>query len=132
MGPSPLGRRPRLLSLRTTFAVSFATVTAVVTVLVGVLSYNAAARLVRVDQETVFAQVVQDLRAEVRERRMSPGDFASSAPGHEIVRPARTDVQVLGPGGRSPTRPVRGCRSPTRTGGSRTPPRPGGRSSTRT
>ena len=48
MGPSPLGRRPRLLSLRTTFAVSFATVTAVVTVLVGVLSYNAAARLVRV------------------------------------------------------------------------------------
>ncbi|MFF8098024.1 ATP-binding protein [Streptomyces sp. NPDC016675] len=99
MGPSPLGRRPRLLSLRTTFAVSFATVAAVVTFLVGVLSYNAAARLVRVDQESVFAQVVQDLRAEVRERRMSPGDFSSSAPGHDIVRPARTDVQVLGPDG---------------------------------
>ncbi|MDT0613483.1 HAMP domain-containing sensor histidine kinase [Streptomyces lancefieldiae] len=99
MGHSPLGRRPRLLSLRTTFAVSFATLTAVVTVLVGVLSYNAAARLVRVDQESVFAQVVQDLRAEVRQRRMSPGDFSSSAPGHDIVRPARTDVQVLGPDG---------------------------------
>ncbi|WP_395575385.1 ATP-binding protein [Streptomyces sp. BK79] len=99
MGPSPLGRRPRLLSLRTTFAVSFATVTAVVTVVVGVLSYNAAARLVRVDHESVFAQVVQDLRAEVRARRMSPGDFSSSAPGHEVVRPARTDVQVLGPDG---------------------------------
>ncbi|MFG3153112.1 ATP-binding protein [Streptomyces sp. NPDC048219] len=78
---------------------SFATVTAVVTVLVGVLSYNAAARLVRVDQESVFDQVVQDLRAEVRARPMSPGDFSSSAPGHDIVRPARTDVQVLGPGG---------------------------------
>ncbi|MGC9381718.1 HAMP domain-containing sensor histidine kinase [Streptomyces sp. MH13] len=99
MGHSPLGRRPRLLSLRTTFAVSFATVTAVVTVVVGVLSYSAAARLVRVDQESVFDQVVQDLRAEVRLRRLSPVDFSTSAPGHDIVRPARTDVQVLGPDG---------------------------------
>ncbi|MYU23749.1 HAMP domain-containing protein [Streptomyces sp. SID8352] len=98
-GPAGRGRRPLLLSLRTTFAVSFATVTAVVTVLVGVLSYNAAARLVRVDQESVFDQVVQDLRAEVRQQRMSPNDFSSSAPGHDIVRPARTDVQVLGPDG---------------------------------
>ncbi|CAL9492693.1 Signal transduction histidine-protein kinase_phosphatase MprB [Streptomyces sp. enrichment culture] len=93
------GRRPRLTSLRTTFAVSFATVTAVVTVLVGVVSYSAAARLVRVDQETVFEQIVQDLRDEVRQQRMTPEDFSSSAPGHDIVRPARTDVQVLGPDG---------------------------------
>ncbi|MEU1051305.1 HAMP domain-containing sensor histidine kinase [Streptomyces sp. NPDC005876] len=93
------GRRPRLASLRTTFAVSFATVTAVVTVLVGLLSYGAAARLVRVDQETVFGQVVRDLRDEVRQQRMSPDDFSSAAPGHDIVRPARTDVQVLGPDG---------------------------------
>ncbi|KAB1144238.1 HAMP domain-containing histidine kinase [Streptomyces luteolifulvus] len=92
-------RRPRLLSLRTTFAVSFAAVTAVVTVLVGVLSYSAAARLVRVDQESVFDEVVQDLRAEVRQQPMAPGDFSSVAPGHDIVRPARTDVQVLGPDG---------------------------------
>ncbi|MFH9734795.1 ATP-binding protein [Streptomyces sp. NPDC017260] len=99
MGPSPLGRRPRLLSLRTTFAVSFATVTAAVTLVVGVLSYGAAARLVRVDQESVFDQVVQDLRAEVRLQPLSPVDFASSARGHDIVRPARTDVQVLGPDG---------------------------------
>ncbi|MDH6623908.1 two-component system sensor histidine kinase MprB [Streptomyces sp. LBL] len=88
-------RRPRLLSLRTTFAVSFAAVTAAVTVLVGVLSYSAAARLVRVDQESVFDQVVQDLRGEVRQHVMVPGDFSSSAPGHDLVRPARTDVQVL-------------------------------------
>ncbi|MFC8097250.1 ATP-binding protein [Streptomyces sp. NPDC057363] len=99
MGPSPLGRRPRLLSLRTTFAVSFATVTAAVTLVVGVLSYSAAARLVRVDQESVFDQVVQDLRAEVRLQRLWPVDFSSSARGHDIVRPARTDVQVLGPDG---------------------------------
>ncbi|GGL73070.1 two-component sensor histidine kinase [Streptomyces fumigatiscleroticus] len=95
----PARRRPRLLSLRTTFAVSFATVAAVVTVLVGVLSYGAAARLVRVDQESVFDQVVQDLRDEVRDNRMTPGDFSSVAPGHDVVRPARTVVQVLGPDG---------------------------------
>ncbi|MFR0358914.1 sensor histidine kinase [Streptomyces sediminimaris] len=92
-------RRPGLVSLRTTFAVSFAAVTAAVTVLVGVLSYGAAARLVRVDQESVFDQVVQDVRDEVRQHRMTPEDFSSSAPGHDVVRPARTDVQVLGPAG---------------------------------
>ncbi|WP_405617542.1 ATP-binding protein [Streptomyces sp. NBC_00076] len=92
-------RRPRLLSLRTTFALSFATVTAAVTVLVGVLSYSAAARLVRVDQESVFDQVVQDLRDEVRQHSMAPEDFSSSEPGHDLVRPARTDVQVLGSDG---------------------------------
>ncbi|MDN0193469.1 HAMP domain-containing sensor histidine kinase [Streptomyces sp. S.PNR 29] len=100
IGRLPALRRPRLVSLRTTFAVSFAAVTAAVTVLVGVLSYSAAARLVRVDQESVFDQVVQDLREEVRQHRMTPGDFSSSAPGHDIVRPARTDVQVLGANGK--------------------------------
>ncbi|MFE1440856.1 ATP-binding protein [Streptomyces sp. NPDC058739] len=77
---------------------SFAAVTAGVTVLVGFLSYSAAARLVRVDQQTVFDEVVQDVRAEVRRAPMNPADF-SSAPGHDLVRPARTDVQVLGPDG---------------------------------
>ncbi|MFJ8112933.1 ATP-binding protein [Streptomyces sp. NPDC096132] len=91
--------RPKLVSLRTTFAVSFAAVTAAVTVLVGVLSYSAAARLVRVDQESVFDEVVQDLRDEVRGHRMAPEDFFSAAPGHDIVRPARTNVQVLGADG---------------------------------
>ncbi|MFC9915594.1 ATP-binding protein [Streptomyces sp. NPDC127197] len=91
-------RWPRLASLRTTFALSFAAITAAVTVLVGILSYGAAARLVRVDQQSVFDEVVQDLRVEVSQRRMDPVDF-SSAPGHDFVRPARTDVQVLGPDG---------------------------------
>jgi two-component system, OmpR family, sensor histidine kinase MprB len=103
--PGPVLRRQplrgglKLLSLRATFAVSFAAVTAVVTVVVGILSYGAAARLVRVDQQSVFAEVVQDLRDEVRRHPMDPGDFSSAAPGHDIVRPARTDVQVLGPDG---------------------------------
>ncbi|MFI2636645.1 ATP-binding protein [Streptomyces collinus] len=107
------GRRPKLVSLRTTFAVSFAAVTAAVTILVGILSYSAAARLVRVDQQTVFDEVVQDLRDEVRQNHMTPGDFSSAAPGHDLVRPARTDVQVLGPDGHvvdrgSPGLPVTG------------------------
>ncbi|MDK1347364.1 HAMP domain-containing sensor histidine kinase [Streptomyces sp. 378] len=108
------GRRPKLVSLRTTFAVSFAAVTAAVTILVGILSYGAAARLVRVDQQTVFEEVVQDLRDEVRQNHMTPGDFSSAAPGHDLVRPARTDVQVLGPDGHvvdagSPGLPVTGA-----------------------
>ncbi|WP_328359317.1 HAMP domain-containing histidine kinase [Streptomyces sp. NBC_00445] len=92
-------RRLRLLSLRTTFAVSFAAVTAAVTVLVGILSYSAAARLVRVDQQSVFDEVVQDLQGTLRQERMTTEDFSSSEPGHDLVRPARTDVQVLGPDG---------------------------------
>ncbi|MFF1281811.1 ATP-binding protein [Streptomyces sp. NPDC058299] len=92
----PARPRPKLVSLRTTFAVSFAAVTAAVTILVGILSYNSAARLVRVDQQSVFTQVVRDVQDEVRQHEMVPGDFSSSRPGHDLVRPARTDVQVLG------------------------------------
>lgn len=104
-------RRAGLASLRTTFAVSFAAVAAGVTVLVGFLSYDAAARLVRVDQQSAFAEVVQDLQDEVRHNTMTPQDFSSSEPGHDIVRPSRTDVQVLGAGGEvvdsgSPALPV--------------------------
>ncbi|MFY4719431.1 HAMP domain-containing sensor histidine kinase [Streptomyces sp. LaBMicrA B280] len=89
-------RRPKLVSLRTTFAISFAAVTAAVAILVGIVSYGSAARLVRVDQQSVFSQVVQDVRDEVRQHKMEPDDFSSSRPGHDLVRPARTDVQVLG------------------------------------
>ncbi|WP_405880465.1 HAMP domain-containing histidine kinase [Streptomyces sp. NBC_01136] len=91
-------------SLRATFTLSFAAVAAGVTVLVGFLSYDAAARLVRVDQQTVFSEVVQDLRGQVRATPLDPGDFSSSDPDHDgplddIIRPSRTDVQVLGRGG---------------------------------
>ncbi|WNC02986.1 HAMP domain-containing sensor histidine kinase [Streptomyces sp. CGMCC 4.7035] len=91
-------------SLRTTFTVSFAAVAAGVTVLVGFLSYDAAARLVRVDQQTVFAQVVADLRDQVSQKQLMPDDFAISEKDHDtprddIIRPSRTVVQVLGHGG---------------------------------
>lgn len=102
--PGTSGRLRRLSSLRAVFTVSFAAVAAAVTVLVGFLSYDAAARLVRVDQQTVFAEVVQDLRDQVREHPLQPQDFAVSDPDHDgplndIIRPSRTDVQVLGEGG---------------------------------
>ncbi|MEU8585704.1 HAMP domain-containing sensor histidine kinase [Streptomyces sp. NPDC048664] len=97
-------RLRQVSSLRTTFTVSFAAVAAGVTVLVGFLSYDAAARLVRVDQQTVFAQVVADLQDQVGEKQLKPDDFAISVKDHDtprddIIRPARTVVQVLGPGG---------------------------------
>ncbi|MGN9819184.1 HAMP domain-containing sensor histidine kinase [Streptomyces sp. SD11] len=95
--------RARLSSLRTTFTVSFAAVAAAVTVLVGFLSYDAAARLVRVDQQTVFEGVVQDLLDEVRRNPLGPADFATAGAGGgprgELVRPSGTVVQVLGPDG---------------------------------
>ncbi|MFE1798368.1 MULTISPECIES: sensor histidine kinase [unclassified Streptomyces] len=104
--PGRFGRwvaRARLSSLRTTFTVSFAAVAAAVTVLVGFLSYDAAARLVRVDQQTVFEGVVQDLLDEVRRNPLGPADFATAGAGGgprgELVRPSGTVVQVLRPDG---------------------------------
>ncbi|MGW7516080.1 ATP-binding protein [Streptomyces sp. NPDC054796] len=98
-----LAVRP-LSSLRTTFAISFAAVAVLVTVLVGFLSYDAAARLVRVDEQSVYAEVVADLRSQVREQQLTPRDYATSDPDHDgprddLIRPTRTDVQVLGVNG---------------------------------
>ncbi|MEU3990050.1 HAMP domain-containing histidine kinase [Streptomyces platensis] len=95
-------RRPA--SLRTAFAVAFAAGAAAVTVLVGFLSYDAAARLVRVDEKSVFSQVVRDLRTQVREKPFWPADYATADPDHDgprddLTRPSRTEVQILGAGG---------------------------------
>ncbi|WP_407549863.1 HAMP domain-containing sensor histidine kinase [Streptomyces sp. Pv4-95] len=92
-------------SLRTAFAVTFAAGAAAVTALVGFLSYDAAARLVRVDEKSAFSEVVGDLRSQVQERSFRPGDYAAAGPGsdsprEDLTRPTRTDVQVLGAGGR--------------------------------
>lgn len=81
---------------------SFVAVACVVTALVGILSYSAAARLVRVDQQTVFAEVVRDLRELVEQDALTPEDFApsgSGGPRDDLIRSGRTDVQVLGPDG---------------------------------
>ncbi|MEU8693895.1 ATP-binding protein [Streptomyces sp. NPDC048665] len=92
-------------SLGTVFALSFACVTAATTLLGGVLSYNAAARMVRVDQDDVFHGVVDDLHQQVSQQRLSPTDYFSVSPDTEsprddLSRRIRTDVQVLGRAGR--------------------------------
>ncbi|OLZ70470.1 two-component sensor histidine kinase [Streptomyces sp. IMTB 2501] len=92
-------------SLGTVFALSFACVTAATTLLGGFLSYNAAARMVRVDQDDVFRGVVSDLHQQVAQRRLSPSDYFSASHDHDgprddLSRRIRTDVQVLGPAGR--------------------------------
>ncbi|MFI7098188.1 ATP-binding protein [Streptomyces sp. NPDC050161] len=99
-------------SARTSFAVTFAAGAAAVTVLVGFLSYDAAARLVRVDEKSVFSGVVRDLRDQVREKPFGPADYTAADADHDgprddLTRPTRTDVQVLGADGRivDPGRP---------------------------
>ncbi|OIK06392.1 sensor histidine kinase [Streptomyces monashensis] len=92
-------------SLGTVFALSFACVTAATTLLGGVLSYNAAARMVRVDQDDVFRGVVNDLHQQVAQQRLSPTDYFSvspdrNSPRDDLSRRIRTDVQVLGRAGR--------------------------------
>ncbi|GHH88635.1 two-component sensor histidine kinase [Streptomyces capitiformicae] len=112
---APLRRLRPSSSLRATFTVSFVAVACVVTVLVGILSYSAAARLVRVDQQTVFAEVVRDLRELVELDPLTPEDFTpsgSGGPRDDLIRSGRTDVQVLGPAGQildegAPGLPVR-------------------------
>ncbi|WP_306320150.1 MULTISPECIES: HAMP domain-containing sensor histidine kinase [unclassified Streptomyces] len=117
-GPRP-GRRERLRprrSLRTVLAVSVAAIAASVTVLVGFLSYDAAARLVRVDQDRIFDGVTGDLVRQVEQQHLSPRDYYSSDPDHDgprddLTRRMRTNVQVLGPTGHiddhgSPALPV--------------------------
>ncbi|WP_193241697.1 sensor histidine kinase [Streptomyces phaeolivaceus] len=99
---SRLSRLKPVPSLRATFTVSFVAVACVVTVLVGILSYSAAARLVRVDEQTVFAEVVRDLRELVEQDPLTPEDFATGdtgGPRDDLIRSGRTDVQVLGPNG---------------------------------
>ncbi|MGW2232085.1 HAMP domain-containing sensor histidine kinase [Streptomyces formicae] len=101
----PRGSRRSRTSLRTTFAASFAAVAAGVTLLVGLLSYDAAAQLVRRDQQSVFAEVVGDLRSQVRHRSLDTEDYATGDLDHDglrddLTRPTRADVQVLAAGGR--------------------------------
>jgi two-component system, OmpR family, sensor histidine kinase MprB len=103
------------VSLRTAFAVSFAAMAVAVTVLVGFLGYDAAARLVRVDEQHVFVDVVNDLRRQVTQRSLTAKEYSSDSdhdgPRDDLTRLFRADVQVLGPGGRiedsgSPVLPV--------------------------
>ncbi|MFJ2198266.1 ATP-binding protein [Streptomyces violaceusniger] len=89
-------------SLRTTFALLFAAAASVVTLLVGGLSYDAAAGLVRVDQQTAFDDVICDLRGEVRGEkvilRQYPTEPTVPVPyglRDDLRRISRMDVQVI-------------------------------------
>ncbi|WP_030571882.1 HAMP domain-containing sensor histidine kinase [Streptomyces aureocirculatus] len=107
-------------SLATTFAALFAAVAVAVTLLVGFLSYDAAARLVRRDQQTQFAEVVQELRSQVRQRSIDTDDYVivtdldHDGVRDDLTRPARSDAQIIDPGGRvvgrgTPRMPVSGA-----------------------
>nr|WP_234334335.1 HAMP domain-containing sensor histidine kinase [Streptomyces sp. NRRL B-1347] len=104
-GDRGAARRPRTrigTSLGTRFAASFAAVAVVVTLLVGFLSYDAAARLIRRDQHAAFNEVVEDLREQVRRHRLNVSiatDLDGDGVRDDLLRPTRFDAQVLGPRG---------------------------------
>ncbi|NEW71881.1 sensor histidine kinase [Streptomyces rhizosphaericus] len=89
-------------SLRTTFALLFSAAATVVTLLVGGLSYDAAAGLVRVDQQSAFDDVIRDLRSQVRGEkvilRQYPTEAVVPVPydlRDDLRRISRMDVQVI-------------------------------------
>ncbi|MEU0571980.1 ATP-binding protein [Nonomuraea sp. NPDC005983] len=88
-------------SLRTTLALAFAAMGALVSVLVGGLSYDAAAAMVRADEKAVFAGIVNDLRIQVRQGRFAAEDFTTDDPRRHLLpglfRAARISIQILGP-----------------------------------
>ncbi|MET7904954.1 HAMP domain-containing sensor histidine kinase [Streptomyces sp. NPDC005336] len=99
-------RNPRP-SLRTTFALSFAAAASVVTLLVGGLSYDAAAGLVRVDQQSAFDDVIRDLRTQVQGAKVVLREYAPDAAvpvpydlRDDLRRISRMDVQVINGRGR--------------------------------
>ncbi|QCX80561.1 Signal transduction histidine-protein kinase/phosphatase MprB [Streptomyces sp. YIM 121038] len=104
-GAAEGGRRARArigVSLGTRFAASFAAVAVVVTLLVGFLSYDAAARLIRRDQHAAFNELVEDLRQQVRRHRTGitvVSDLDGDGIRDDLLRPTRSDAQVLGPRG---------------------------------
>lgn len=90
-------------SLRTTVALAFACLVALATAVVGGLSYETAASMVRADEESVFAGVVNDLQVQVRQGRFTAEDFTTDNPRQNVLpkllRATRTTIQVLGPQG---------------------------------
>ncbi|MEU4231434.1 ATP-binding protein [Nonomuraea sp. NPDC026600] len=88
-------------SLRTTLALAFAAMGALVTVLVGGLSYATAAGMVRADEAAVFAAIRNDLWIQVRQGRFAAEDFTTDDRGQNLLpglfRASRISIQILGP-----------------------------------
>ncbi|MEU1285179.1 ATP-binding protein [Kitasatospora sp. NPDC005856] len=86
--------------LRTTLALAFAAMTALVAVLIGALGYHAAARLIRDDETADFTAAVDSVDRQVERQVLFPGDFAGpSGLSNDLVRPIRVTTQSLAPDG---------------------------------
>ncbi|MFG2910488.1 ATP-binding protein [Kitasatospora sp. NPDC048286] len=98
-GPPRLPRLPRP-GLRTTLALAFAAIAALVAVLIGALGYHAAARLIRDDETADFGAAVDSVGRQVQREALFPGDFAGpSGLSADLVRPIRVTTQSLDPAG---------------------------------
>jgi two-component system sensor histidine kinase MprB len=94
-----------VVGLRMRFAVAFACVAALVALLVGGLTYDSAANLIRNDRAKEFQQAQENLVAAVQEQTLSPDDFAASDPKRERLDDRLTldgglGIQVLDGSGR--------------------------------
>ncbi|MFI2607475.1 ATP-binding protein [Kitasatospora sp. NPDC018619] len=97
--PRRLPRWPRP-GLRTTLALAFAAIAALVAVVIGALGYQAAARLIRDDETADFGAAVDSVGRQVQREVLFPGDFAGpSGLSADLVRPIRVTTQALDPAG---------------------------------
>ncbi|MEV7188888.1 ATP-binding protein [Kitasatospora sp. NPDC093102] len=97
----PLRTRLPRPGLRTTLALAFAAIAALVAVLIGALGYHAAARLIRDDETADFTAAVTSVDRQVERQVLLPGDFAGpSGLSDDLVRPIRVTTQALDPDGR--------------------------------
>ncbi|MFE4513976.1 ATP-binding protein [Kitasatospora sp. NPDC056783] len=109
--PRPARRLPRLPhltrlpriprpGLRTTLALAFATIAALVAVVIGTLGYHAAAQLIWDDETADFGAAVDSVGRQVQREVLFPGDFAGpSGLSADLVRPIRVTTQSLDPDG---------------------------------
>ncbi|MGW1177455.1 HAMP domain-containing sensor histidine kinase [Kitasatospora sp. NPDC002543] len=101
-GPQRTPGRPRLPrpGLRTTLALAFAAIAALVAVLIGALGYHAAAVLIRNDETADFGAAVDSVGRQVQREVLFPGDFAGpDGLSADLVRPIRVTTQSLDPDG---------------------------------
>ncbi|MEU9077167.1 HAMP domain-containing sensor histidine kinase [Kitasatospora sp. NPDC048538] len=86
--------------LRTTISLAFAAMAALVAVLIGMLGYHAAARLIRNDEGADFTAALQAVHQQVGRQKLFPGDFnGSDGLSPDLLRPIRVTPQALGPDG---------------------------------
>ncbi|KJS62359.1 ATP-binding protein [Streptomyces rubellomurinus] len=91
----PRRRLPRP-GLRTTVALVFATMAALVAVLIGTLGYHAAAGLIRDDERDDFTSAMRAVSGQVAGEQLFPGDFnGPSGLSEQLLHPVRVTAQAL-------------------------------------